>query len=89
MIAPAENSISFVDYNEDLFPFDEDGVTDSDIIEHFYCECDVFALNADGKVSGFDDEEETEAAGCTVIDIDEAYTRLAKERPGLDFDLSC
>ena len=34
---------------------------------------------------GFDDEEDAKKFGCKVIDTDEAYDRLAKERPGLYF----
>ena len=43
----------------------------------------------EGRMCGFDDEEDAKKFGCKVIDTDEAYDRLAKERPGLYFDLSC
>lgn len=86
VIAAAAESIEFPAYDPDSFPFEEDEVTDSDIIDCIECECEVFALNENDEVCGFDSEEEAEEAGCTVIDTDEAYARLASDRD-IEYDV--
>ena len=65
------DSIDFVNYDPDDFPFDEDSVTDSDILENLDCEYSVFALNASGDLCAFDSEDEIPGYCDNEEDIEE------------------
>ena len=82
----ADDAISFVDYDPDDFPFDEDEVSDSDIISNLEHDCSIFALDSFGDVCGFNSKKEAKEFDCRVIDTDKAYDILAKERPHLTFE---
>lgn len=86
----AGKSISFVNYDQDLFGFDENGVSDSMLIECMETDCGlVFAVNGDGEVCAFEDDVDAQEAGCRVIDEGKAFEILAAKRPGIEFSPNC
>lgn len=88
-------NIPLYDGTGDEYEFDENRVSDQDLIDVMECDCSVFAIDKDGDVCAFDDESEIlgyesgEDAGYKFIDQDEAFQILVKERPDLEFELLC
>ncbi len=86
-------NIPLYDGTGDEYEFDENRVSDQDLIDVMECDCSVFAIDKDGDVCAFDDESEIlgyesgEDAGYKFIDQDEAFQILVKERPDLEFEL--
>lgn len=89
VLEASEAGIVFPSYDSDDFPFEEESVADQDIIgalKWFGQEFDAYALNQDGAVCAFESEDDVPEVGYTIISEDEAFAKLAKDRPGISYD---
>ena len=89
VLEAAESGIVFPDYNPDEFPFEDESVTDEEIIEgleYFGSEFEAYALNEKGEVCAFESKEDVPETGFIVLTEEEAFKKLAADRPGIRYD---
>lgn len=88
VIEAAHTNIDWPSYDADDYPFEEEDLEDSEIIEKYYGENggDFYAQDANGKIYNYDSEADIPATQ-SKIDYDEAWKILAHTRPGFDTEI--